>query len=401
MKPSVSALADCCVHRTWSFWIVVCLAGVLFAMFFSVRPAQPLQASDAAADNSGELDFDPTQKPTVQWLPEPVEVPDAMASRPEAMRRYTERLQGGEVTFEMVPIPGGSFLMGSPETQEGRQSDEGPVHEVQVEPFWMGKCEVTWQEFELWASTSGLGAGTSRESADVHARLADAVTRPSKPFADISFGMGKDGCPAICMTQLAARCYCKWLSAKTGRYYRLPTEAEWEYACRAGTTTAYSFGDDVEQLDTHGWYFDNGEDRYHPVATRKPNPWGLYDMHGNVAEWVLDHHSAEAYRHHATRSSVRPYVSTEAATPHVVRGGSWDSDPEQLRSAARDHARPEWKADDPRDPQSIWYNTAMISPGFRVVRPWRVPTAEEAADYEPDWQAIVEYDRRQTSTSHE
>jgi formylglycine-generating enzyme required for sulfatase activity len=193
------------------------------------------------------------------------------------------------------------------------------------------------------------------------------------------------------MTQLAARCYCKWLSAKTGRYYRLPTEAEWEYACRAGTTTAYSFGDDPEQLEQHGWFFFNADDQCQKVGQKKPNPWGLYDMHGNVQEWVLDAYASDTYQQRAGRTVQNPLLVPQSIYPRVVRGGCWDSDPEDLRSAARGASDPQWKSQDPRDPQSIWQFTTPVAPGFRVVRPLRVPTAAEAEPYEPDHRAIEQY----------
>jgi formylglycine-generating enzyme required for sulfatase activity len=164
---------------------------------------------------------------------QPVPLPEATAEAAGGMKPYTERIPGSDASFDMVPIPGGKFVMGSPPGEAGRGADEGPPFEAEIEPFWMGKCEVTWKEYELW----GLGYDALREkppgqALDPHDSLADAITRPTKPYADMSFGMGKDGCPAIAMTHLAAKVYCKWLSAKTGRYYRLPTEAEWEYACR-------------------------------------------------------------------------------------------------------------------------------------------------------------------------
>ena len=396
---STSGLA--LVRQIRTVLVTISLMHVTFAFSQATETAVTASSSPRADSESGtaRLNFNPTEKPTVDWLPAPVDVPDASARGEEEMKPYTERLAGSGVTFRMVPIAGGRFTMGSPVAEEGRKEDEGPQIEVEVEPFWMGQFEVTWSEFELWAGDAGFASEEDQGTGKTAPTniLADAITRPTKPFQDLSFGMGKEECPAICMTQLAARCYCKWLSAKTGRYYRLPTEAEWEYACRAGTAGAYSFGVASEEPDDHAWYFFNGDDRYHKVGTRKPNPWGLYDMHGNVSEWVLDHYSPDAYRLVAAGKATFPLVLSDKDAPHVVRGGSWDSDPEQLRSAARDYSRPEWKEHDPRNPKSIWYNTEITCPGFRVVRPLNVPTIEESNRYEPSWEKILEYSHRQTA----
>src|SRR5690606_5889569 len=192
------------------------------------------------------------------------------------------------------------------------------------------------------------------------------------------FGMGHDGYPAISMTQLAAKFYCHWLTQKTGHYYRLPTEAEWEYACRAGTTTAYSFGDDPEDLDDYGWYYDNADEAYQKVGLKKPNPWGLHDMHGNVAEWCLDQYVPDYYGQLAgDQPAVNPLAVPTTLYPRVVRGGSWFDDPEMLRSAAREKSDPSWKVRDPQLPKSMWYHTDADFVGFRLVRPLERPSNEQ------------------------
>jgi formylglycine-generating enzyme required for sulfatase activity len=299
------------------------------------------------------------------------------------MRPYTEVISGTNVTFDMVPIPGGSFTMGSPADEPGHQEDEAPQHPVRIEPFWMGKCEVTWNEYEIWTFSLDIQRRkVNNIEPTKNDQIADALLRPTKPYTDMTFGMGKEGFPAICMTQWAAKCYCQWLSAKTGRYYRLPTEAEWEYACRAGTTTAYSFGDDPAELDQYAWYYDNSDDAYHEVAKKKPNPWGLYDMHGNVAEWCLDAYSASFYKTlPADQPVLNPYNPPKGPYPHVVRGGSWDDDADRLRSAARRASEKAWKIQDPQIPQSIWYFTDALFVGFRVVRPLVEPSDEVKAAY--------------------
>ena len=161
------------------------------------------------------------------------------------MKAYTNTVVGTDVSYSLVPIPAGEFVMGSSMGEKGREANEGPQHKVKISPFWMGQFEVTWNEFELFMYVDAEKRFKDQLKTDAEReKVSDAVARPTKPYVEMSFGMGKDGYPAISMTQHAANKYCQWLSAKTGHFYRLPTEAEWEYAARAGTTTAYSWGDD-------------------------------------------------------------------------------------------------------------------------------------------------------------
>ncbi len=314
-----------------------------------------------------------------------LKVPNADAATPEEMKPYTEPITGRDVKFDMVPIPSGKFLMGSPDDEEGRGEDEGPQHEVEVEPFWMGKCEVTWDEFETFSFSLDIqGRQLAKQEPNELEKVADVLMRPTKPYTDMTFGMGQHGFPVICMTELAAKKYCEWLSAKTGRYYRLPTEAEWEYACRAGTTTPYSFGDDPEELGDYAWYYDNSDEVYHKVGKKKPNPWGLHDMHGNVSEFVLDGHDPKSYEKYADTLTKNPYDPPTALYGRVARGGSWNDDPEKLRSAARIVSEKSWKQQDPQLPQSMWYYTDAHWVGFRVIRPFREPTDEEKKMYGAD-----------------
>ncbi len=315
--------------------------------------------------------------------PVPVlEIEDAKATTESEMKAYSEIIEQADVTFELLPIPGGEFAMGSPEDEEYREDDEGPQRTVSVAPFWMSKTEISWDVYDVWASDLDL---FRRDALGLPSTPRDAfadqfqLSQPTKPYTDMTFGMGKRGYPAICMTQHAARTFCKWLSAKTGRYYRLPTEAEWEYACRAGTTTAYSFGDDPDQLDEFAWFFDNTDEGYEKVGTKKPNPWGLHDMHGNVAEWVLDQYDEEGYV--LVEGQERdPLAVPRTLYPRVVRGGGWDQFPEDCRSAARESSDEEWKKQDPQIPKSIWYHTDALHVGFRVVRPLQEPDEQEKTE---------------------
>lgn len=304
------------------------------------------------------------------------------------MQAYSTVIPGSDVSYEMVPIPGGKFKMGSPENEAGRKPDEGPQREVEIAPFWMGKCEVTWNEFELFMYPDEEKKIRSTKQVDPALNaLTDATSRPTQPYVEMSFGMGKDGFPAISMTQHAALKYCQWLSAKTGHFYRLPTEAEWEYAARGGTTTAYFWGDDPAPIGEYSWYGKNSDFKYQKVGKKKPNPFGLHDILGNVIEWTLDQYDPAYY---AKGGNVNPWNKATKPYPHVARGGSWDDDDvTKLRVAARRASDPSWKIQDPQLPKSIWYHTDAQFLGFRIVRPLKTPTPEEMQAY---WNSGVEKD---------
>ncbi len=363
------------------------------------KPAAKGSGFKSALPSSAELEKIAEAKakllarPTPEWMPKPViDIPEAKASDAAGMKAYVEQVPGTDSKFRMVPIPGGKFVMGSPATEKGHQPDEGPQHEVKVEPFWMEEHEVTWGEYELWSLALDKQRRKFHKTETTNRdELVDAVAVPTSPYQEMSFGMGKEGTPAICMTQFAAKVYCRWLSAKTGRYYRLPTEAEWEYACRAGTTTAYSFGDDAAKLGEYAWFTENSEDKYHRVATKKANPWGLYDMYGNVSEWVIDQYVADFYGKTAGKVADNPLSPDTKEYGRVVRGGSWDDDADKCRSATRRASEKDWKKQDPQIPKSIWYLTDATFVGFRVIRPLRVPTPEEAKKYEVDVDQLRAY----------
>lgn len=272
------------------------------------------------------------------------------SAKDNATKAYKGIIPGTDVPYEMVPIPGGKYKMGN-----NAVKDESPEHEVTVEPFWMAAREVTWNEYRLFmfSTLSGEEAG---------ANIAiDAVSRPTKPYVEMSFGMGIEGYPAISMTHHAASKYAQWLSAKTGHFYRLPTEAEWEYACKANAPVPAN----LEEVAVFG------KKQYELVGTKKPNAFGLYDMLGNVMEWTTDQYYADAYK------NPQLWYPSKTSYPHTARGGSWMDKANRVTCSARFASDASWKQQDPNLPKSIWYHTDALGLGFRLVRPLKVPPAEE------------------------
>ena len=290
------------------------------------------------------------------------------ASPSAAMAPYVERVPDSNVTFAMVPLPGGRFLMGSPPAEAGRSDDEGPQHEVTVHPFWMGAREVTWDEYDkFWLDENLPQASTA---AEIKAAGVDGLTRPTPPYADEIVRLRQGQAAGDQHDPPRGDGVLPLALEKTGKSYRLPTEAEWEYACRAGTMTAYSFGDDPALLGRARLVrAQRRRSDPQPVASRKANPWGLHDMHGNVAEWVLDRYDKGVLRHSGQRRGCGPVLLPDGSRfPHVVRGGSWDDDAGKLRGARRGFSSQGGSGATRRARRASGGSPTRRSSGFRVVR---------------------------------
>ncbi len=301
----------------------------------------------------------------------------------QSRQPFVQGIPGTNLSLTMVLAPGGTFMMGSPEDEPGRDEDEGPQREVALEPFWITVHEVTHDQFAVfrYRRLDSEATATEGERFDV-----DAVSRPSPPYEDPAQGMGQGNHPATGMTQWTALQYARWLSLKTGRLFRLPTEAEWEYACRAGTTTAFVFGDQPDALGEHAWYAANSGDVFHPVGQQTPNAWGVYDMHGNVAEWTMDQYDEAAYGQWSGDPVPEPWTKPTSDHPRTVRGGAFDDDAAALRCADRLESTMRWKRRDPQLPKSRWWNTDSPHVGFRLVSPDRAYTM---ADIQAYWDELL------------
>ncbi|MCO8120347.1 formylglycine-generating enzyme family protein [Stieleria sp. TO1_6] len=299
---------------------------------------------------------------------------------------YTFRIPGTDKSVEMVPVPGGTYLMGSPESEADRRDDEGPQVKVTVDPMWVAKHEVRWglykEYMELYGIFKSFEASGKRPIDD--ANKVDAITAPTELYdSTFTYEYGEeDEQPAVTMTQYSAQQFTKWISLVTGQQYRLPTEAEWEYAARGGTQTAYSWGDSADDIDDYAWYFDNADEGQVAGGQKKPNPFGLFDMHGNVGEWTVNAYTEDGYARFADQSDLNATemaVWPDLPSPCVVRGGTWESDAEDLRSAARlPSDDEEWKSEDPNFPRSPWWFTSdpARGVGFRIFRSYK-PLAKD------------------------
>lgn len=294
---------------------------------------------------------------------------------PQDFEPYTEPIPESNAAIEMTPVEGGTFDMEPPDA-------EAPQPSVQIDDFWMGTYEITWEQYDLFANevVNQLQSQLPNEEGEVQLS-ADAVALPTQPYVDMSFGMGRDGYPAISMTHYAAVMFTKWLTAKTGTFYRLPTEAEWEYACRGGSETPHYLNDTADELDEYEWHSGNSEGGYNQVGTKEPNPFGLYDMAGNVAEWTMDQYLEDYHEQLEGDPADNPWFTPTELYPRAVRGASWQDAPEETHCAKRRGSEEGWKQLDPQVPKSLWWHTSAQFLGFRVVRPRETPSEEEMEEY--------------------
>ena len=315
---------------------------------------------------------------------------ERQAKEKNEFKAYTDKMQG-DVEFTMQPIKTKPF------TWKGEE--EGDVLEVTLDDFWMASTETTWAAYNEYYNPMINGEEILREkdgSVDKFQRphFNDdfiLLARPTRQLYDMTWGMGKLGFSAVGITHHAANKFCQWLSYQTGHFYRLPTEAEWEYACRGGSEKKYSWGDDASIAGEYAWYAGNYKegDIYHKPAEKKANGYGLYDMHGNVLELTLDGFVKNRQKHFGKKSVHNPWVKATKPYPHVTKGGHWKDSIETMLSSARVPSSPNLKRTDPQGPKSIWAFSDASFLGFRVVRPVKVPSPEEMYHY---WNSGTAYD---------
>ncbi|SHF47414.1 Formylglycine-generating enzyme, required for sulfatase activity, contains SUMF1/FGE domain [Mariniphaga anaerophila] len=330
---------------------------------------------DPNAIHAANVDFGMGSDENLEVFTEPAAV--------SAHESFTETIPNTTISFNMKAIPGGSFKIGSPADEQMRDADEGPQKEVKISPFFMAEIEVTWKEYlAFYEKTAAEGRSTDTEGARTEDDV-DAISGPTPPYGqpDQNWGMGVR--PAITMSFHAAETYCKWLSKVTGKTYRLPTEAEWEYAARAGSETPYFFegqpkdfgekgfigslfGKESDIINQYVIYEKNGMGRTQEPDMVEANPFGLKNMLGNALEYCSDWYAEDAFTQLAD-GAVDP-KGPATGEEHVVKGGSFRSPAGDVRSAWRDYTRTvDWLRTDPQMPKSIWWLSDCNYIGFRVI----------------------------------
>jgi formylglycine-generating enzyme required for sulfatase activity len=244
------------------------------------------------------------------------------------MKPYTLTVPGSAAKIDLVPVPAGAVTI---------TSKDGKTTQVKIAPFYIAKTETPWEVFDAFTIS-----GPPSIPYDQTPFAPDAIARPSKSYIPPDMGWGHHGYPVIHESFINATMFCRWLSSKTGKKYRLPTEAEWEYACRAGATGPWKMA--PVEVSKIGWTAGNSDKQTHPVGKKPANAWGLYDMLGNAAEWATDLNG-------------KP----------VVCGGAYSDKAADINPGLRSYQTPAWQETDPQLPKSRWWLSDAHFAGFRVI----------------------------------
>jgi len=308
---------------------------------------------------------------------------ETQAKEKSDFEAYSEKtLSGFEI--QMKPITTKPFVW------KGAQKDD--VLNVTLDDFWMASTETSWAAYDAFYNTEVKREKDGSVNQYIRPSIKDdlvLLARPTPQLYPVSWGMPKQGYSAVGATHHAANKFCQWLSYQTGHFYRLPTEAEWEFACRAGSDKKYSWGDDADLATDFSWHGFKEGTNYHKPGQKKASAYGLFDMHGNVLELTLDGYVENRRKHFAKGKVHNPWVKATKPYPHVTKGGHWKHPLEKIISSARIPTEPKWKITDPQGPKSIWALSDAPFLGFRVVRPVKIPSAEEIYHY---WNSGTEKD---------
>ena len=327
----------------WSLWVVLLVCLFCLGGCDGCGNRQSSSQEDSGGEGSSaasEVDLSRAEVYT-QW---PFDSAEAQRRQQETAERLGVPARrtvdlGNGVTMELVLIPAGEFQMGSPSNESGRDNNERQ-HRVRIsQPFYMAATEVTRAQFDAFVRATNHRTDAEREGNAYGYR--DGVWQPIDGLNWRSPGFTQDGShPVVCVSWNDAQAFCLWLSRRSGLNIHLPTEAQWEYACRAGSSSRFSFGDSDSQLGDYAWHGPynggNSNNQTHPVRQKRANAWGLYDMHGNVWEWCSDRYNSDY-----PSSSVTDPTGPRTGGSRVLRGGGWLNDPRNCRSANRRRLTPE------------------------------------------------------------